>query len=566
MADSILLPLIRRLSIATKSAGVTHLEPNWAQLIVLEELEAALREHRMFRGITLKARQLGISTIIEAYIYVMSFVLSNQRSAVIADEVDNATHLLSMTDLFWETDPFRILYATKYQARNTIHWVTTADTALDNDDSLPGNSSVRTMTAGNKKAGRSRTIQQLHASEVAFWLEPEKVMTGLLQAVPTLPQTMVMLESTANGVGNYFHSTWTQAILHETEYVPLFFPWWMHPEYRASYLRLPPRDLGHLDEEERNLQVLFKVGLTVGNRHFSLDPAHWDDALAWRRYSIRNECRNDIKVFHQEYPSTPEEAFIATGTNVFPIQHLQACFKEETGQSGRLHMNGNTVTHQKDIAGPLKVFRLPAPNVDYGIYSIGGDATATMHGDYACAQVINRRSLEQVAVWRGRIDPAHFATELTKLGAWYNWALLAPENEGPGFSTIGALQVLDYPNLYMPEMPENLPGRYVGKFGFSSSYKTKEEAIGWLLKLVVDHDLTIHDRVTFGEMVNYVTLEGGGYGAAGGDKNHDDTVMALAIAVLASMKQGPMMPYGTLGSTETGLRVVAEMPTWAEVG
>lgn len=524
-----------RLSIADKNGLIHPFVPNAEQRIYFNELEDQLDDRRPVRVVNLKARQIGISTATEAYIYCMSFVMPNYRSAVIADEVDNANHLLSMTDLYWETDPWRRLYSTKYQAKNTLMWHETA-------------SSVRTMTANNKKAGRSRTIHQLHASEVAFWLEAKSVMTGLLQAVPDRPRTFIGLESTANGIGNYFHQAWVNAESNENEYVALFFPWWAHKDYRASRIGLPYRSLEPLDEEERLLLVLFKQGLDVANGkyHFEIPESEWEDALAWRRWTIANKCDGSIETFHQEYPSTPDEAFIATGTNVFPMVHLRACFQPEAGQKGRIFRNGARVEWRPDVSGPITMFRQPGPSLnDFTIYIVGGDATATMRGDFACAQVINRRTLEQVAVYRGRRDPHHFANDLRDLGQLYNVAVLSPENEGPGYATIGALIQSGYPNIYQSQMPDNLPGRFVGKWGWSSSYKTKEAAIGLLLKLIIDHETIIHDRTTFTEMMNYVTLPGGGYGNADGEAGHDDTVMAYAIAVASNFYNGPILPAGS---------------------
>lgn len=543
-AQGYIEPMVSRLSIADKSGNIIPFTPNWAQRIYFNELERGLAEGRPLRFIILKSRQIGLSTATEAYIYAMSFVLPHSRCAVIADEVDNANHLLSMTDLYWETDPLKPLYHTKYQARNTLHWNETA-------------SSIRTMTAGNKKAGRSRTIQMLHASEVAFWLEAETVMTGLAKAVPKKPRTLIVLESTANGMGNYFEKTWAGAMSGDNDYIPLFFPWWMHPENRASWVGLPARDLGHLDKEEQELLQMFRMGLKIGRQFYQLPEEHWFDALTWRRHAIRNDAQNDINKFHQEEPSTPEEAFISTGTNVFPIEHLRACFKPKEGIRGRLHRDGNRVSFQGDIAGPFTVFKKPAPDADYGIYVVGADPSHAIH-DRAVAQVINRRSFEQVAVWRGMVDPSHFAEDLAKIGIYYNQALLSSENEGPGYATIGALIQLEYPNLYQPQQPENLPGRFVGKYGFSSSYKTKAEAIGWLIKLLVDHETTIHDRVTFEEMRNYVTLPGGEFGPASSE-GYDDHVTSYAIGVVSSIKEGPLPAYGMGTAGEVG---GSEDPPW----
>lgn len=537
---------LSRLSVADKHANIVPLVPNWAQSIYLEEVETQMRARKPIRLITLKARQLGISTITEAFIYCMSFILPNTRAAVIADEVDNSNHLLSMTDLYWELDPLKVLYTTKYQAKNTLHWVETG-------------SSIRTMTAGNKKAGRSRTLHMLHASEVAFWMEAEKVMTGLLQTIPQAPRTFICIESTANGIGNYFNKTWNAAMSGEIEYAPLFFPWWCHPEYRASYINLPYESIpaSSYDDEEKNLLILFQHGLDIGQRHYTIPPSEWENALAWRRWAIRNLCQSDINKFHQEYPSYPEEAFIATGTNVFPQQHLGQCFKPFPGRKGRLIRDGNSTQFVADLTGPLTLFMYPTPDTDYGQYVIGGDATMTMHGDYACAQVVNRRTLEQVAIWRGRITPAHFGEELAKLGNYYNMALVASENEGPGYASIGALINMDYPNLYQSEMPENLPGRTTGKYGWSSSYKTKEFAVGWTLKLVVDHEVTIHDRATHEEMTNYVRLENGEYGPAS-DEGNDDTVMALVIAIASHVLSGPLPAYGLTSASN----IEPERPVW----
>lgn len=546
MSATILPPLLSRLSIVDKRARVLPLAPNWAQRIAIEDTEEQLRSRGRVRQIALKARQLGFSTITEAQIYALSFVLHNSAALVIANEQDNAQHLLGMTQTYWDTDPFRPLFSTKYQAKNVLQWNETK-------------SHIRTTTAGNKDAGRSKTVRFLHGSEVAFWDNAETVTTGLMQAVPDVGLTIVVLESTANGRGNYFHKMWLQAVRGESEYSPLFFPWWMHYEYRASYVKLPYFELNDYDEEEKALLKLFDAGLQVGDRSFKLRPSEWNDALAWRRWAIFNKCNGDIIKFHQEYPSTPEEAFVATGLNVFPEVHLQKCFEPRSGQRGRLMRKGAEVEFVPDPMGPLTIYKFPSTNRELGHYCIGGDATATMRGDYAVAEVINRRTFEQVAEYRARIDPAHFGEELAKLGTFYNTAILAPENEGPGFATIGWLQNLDYPNMFQSTIPDGLPGRYVGKYGWSQSYRTKDLAVGWLLRLLIEHGTIIHSRKLYDEMDNYVTLEGGGYGNAAGEE-HDDTVMAFAIAVAASIMSGQLPAYGSVELTSFK---DDDQPVWA---
>lgn len=549
MPDSFLLPLVSRLSIVDKKARLVPLAPNWMQTIAINQVEADLRANRPIRLIALKARQLGFSTITEAIIYVLSQVYHRSAGLVIANEQDNANHLLGITDNYWMTDPHRAFYTTKYQAKNVLAWNET-------------HSSIKTTTAGNKDAGRSRTIRFLHASEVGFWDNAQTVMTGLMQAVPDFPRTLIALESTANGRGNYFHTMWGQAMRGENSYVPLFFPWWMHYEYRASYINLPPIPLGELDNEEKALLNLFDKGLRVGKLEFHLASKHWEDALVWRRWAIFDKAQGDIIKFHQEYPATPEEAFVATGTNVFPQAHLLGCFDERRGRRGRLMRRGAGVEFIPDLSGPLTLFKTPSANRELGHYVVGGDATATLRGDYAVAQVLNRRTFEQVAVWRGRIDPAHFGEELAKLGMYYNEALMAPENEGPGYATVGWLMNLDYPNMFQSTMADNLPGRFTGKYGWSSSYRSKDLAVSWLLRLLIERGTKVHDRKTFDEMDNYVTLDGGGYGPASGE-DHDDTVMAYAIAVTASIQWGVLPAVGSVNTDMAGQMEEEREPVWA---
>ena len=323
-----------------------------------------------------------------------------------------------------------------------------------------------------------------------------------------------------------------------------FYPWHKHPEYTASHMGLEYHNLTDLDPDEKTLRT---IGVS-------------DDRLAWRRWAVKNLTGNDVNQFHQEYPSTPEEAFVATGTNVFPIGKLAQCYQPKEGRPGRLVRNGTSVSFQADVDGPLRIFSWPSADRDWGKYAIGGDPTHTVKGDFAVAQVINRRTYEQVAVFRGRTDPMSFAEELAKLGRYYNDAMIATEVEGPGYATIGKLMEMDYPYIWRHRWADKTPGKIAETYGWSTTFKRKQWAIGHLLKLIVDQDIVIHDRTTFMEMRDYVTLPDGGYGPAvmGG---HDDTVMALAIDCICAATESPLSSYGQ----ETAIPQMASAP-WEEWG
>lgn len=532
--------LLSDLSIVAKDIGVIKLPINWAQREYLEAAEKQLRETGKIRLIVLKARQLGISTITEGLMFCMAFMIPRYRGLVLTHEIKASQNLLNMTQFYWDTYPYRDLYSTKFQSRNDIAWRETG-------------SSIKIDTAGKKGGegvGRSSTTHFLHGSEVAFWNEPEAVMTGMLQAIPPAWGTGVVLESTANGIGNYFQREWNSAVAGETDYIPLFFPWFKHYEYTAEWEGIPVLDLkaADLSPEERALRNL---GVN-------------DSRLSWRRYAIRNKCGGDLLMFMQEYPATPEEAFITSGLNVFPYTDLVKCFQPEDGHKGELMRDGNNIAFQQNDHGRLTIFRDRARDQEHGnAYLVCGDPTHTTRGDYAVAQVINRRTLEQVAEWRGKVDPGTFGEELFKLGLYYNTALVCSEIEGPGYMTIGVLLGMNYPRVWLKARPDRTPGKVsTDQYGWSTTAQSKQLMIGALLKSVVDHDLIIHSRTLFTEMKDYVTTEMGTYGPADEKNGHDDTVMAMAQGIAVHRLEGPVMAYG--GSFDHTQPL--DEPAWAEWG
>lgn len=513
---SVLERLVSELVIKDRGMRDVRLTPNWAQKEYLACAERQLADTGRIRIIVLKARQLGISTITEALAFWFCFVFPNYRSLVIAHEIPASQNLLEMTHRYWDNYPYRQLYTPKSYSKNDISWLETK-------------SAMKVATAGNKAAGRSSTINFLHASEVGFWPDPRVAMLGLRQTIAEEAGTAIVLESTANGVGNYFHQQWQLAEQGETEFEPLFFPWWKHYEYRASYIGITEFNLGKLSDEEK---VLRKMGID-------------DDHLAWRRWAIINKCDGDLLNFMQEYPATPEEAFLSTGQNVFPGEHLRHCYKPEEGVKGLLIRDGDSVDFHAASDGPLTLFRKPDPDIDWGKYMVAGDPTKTTVGDYAVAQVLNRRTLEQVGVWRGRLDPITFGEELFKIGLYFNVAEVTTEIEGPGYSTIGKLLGMNYPRVWQRQnRADKTPGAMTkDTHGWSTTTQTKHLAIGWLIRYIVEHGITIHDRKTYDELSNYVTLDNGGYGNANGEE-HDDTVMSLAIGVICHQMMPPLPAYG----------------------
>lgn len=526
-----LKPLVYQLKIQTKDRKIARIGDviNWAQEDLLTEIERQINENNgSIRVIILKARQMGLSTIVEAVIFVLSVLYENFQSMIISHEADSAEHILNMTKRYWDTYLFKDMHVEKYSARKQLSW-----------SDLESNIGV--ATAKNTNAGRSKTLHALHASEVAFWDQPKELVTGLRQSFPSFGITLIALESTANGIGNYFHEQWQEAEAGRSEYVPKFYPWHLHPEYTVSYIpSTEQRKYKAINDPDEDELILRAMGIS-------------DARLLWRRYAIANLCGGSVDSFKQEYPATPHEAFLQTGRNVFRLQDLNKHYVPMPGIRGKLiDRPDGGVDFIRDAKGPLKIFRMPSKDRNWGVYQVGADPTHTTVGDYACGQVISRRTLEQCAVFRKPMDPTKFGEEMARLGRFYNWAMIAPEKEGPGYATVGYLVGSGYPNLYMSQKVDKTPGKINHDiFGWGTNNSTKHLAISNVVAFLSEevqtmggstYGLVIHDEDTYNEMKSYVVDDKGNFQNGQGAK-FDDTVMAFAIAVTTHKFEPPLLPY-----------------------
>jgi hypothetical protein len=537
-----LRPIIYELKVLTKDRGTRRFGDviNFAQERLIDEAERQLFEYGQIRIIVLKARQMGQSTVIEAIIFALSILYQDFQSLIISHEAESAEHILGMTKRYWTTYPFRRFHEEQYNGRKQLAW---SDLG----------SNIVVATAKNVGAGRSKTLHAMHASEVAFWDNPSELITGLRQAIPSIGLTAIFYESTANGIGNFFHSTWLDAEASRSEFTPMFFPWHIHPEYIAKNIPRQERgkytNLKDPDADERKL-----IGMGISEAR-----------LLWRRWAIVNLCQGSLDKFKQEYPTTPHEAFLSTGRNVFRLNDLLAHYQPIKPKVGDLKRVGRKVQFFENPHGALKVYRSPSADQSWGIYQLGADPTHTTAGDKACGQVINRRTLEQAAVFSAHVDPIEFGKQLFLLGEWYNDALIAPEAEGPGYATVGHLLGANYPFVWNSQKVTNTPGKVSEDvFGWRTNRSTKHLAIGQLVNNFAapltkigqsTYGLLIHDEQTFTELKDYVTDDSGGF-MNGDGSFFDDCVMALGIAVATHFIEPPLPAYTR---DESHLQLVKEV-------
>jgi len=264
-------------------AGLVPFVLNDAQQYLHKRLEDQTVEVGMVRALILKGRQQGCSTYVSGRYYHKTTHNKGVRTYILTHEQDATANLFDIVNRFHENNfPQLKPYTAKSNTKELVF------SKLD--------SGYRVGTAGTKAKGRSNTVQLFHGSEVAFWAFAEEHTAGIFQTVPKAPGTEIILETTANGMGNFFHRTWVKAVKGESIFIPIFIPWYWQLEYRAM---VPPEF--SLDPEDREYMELYELDL---------------EQMVWRRNKTR-ELNNDPLLFKQEYPATPDEAFLVTGVDSF---------------------------------------------------------------------------------------------------------------------------------------------------------------------------------------------------------------------------------------------------------
>lgn len=495
------------LQIRTKSGTIVPLKPNHVQQILIERVSYKLDNEEPIRFIILKARQQGISTIIEALIYWWTTTHKGQQAKIIAHNTDTSEYLYSMFRTFYDNSLPNFQPSTKYNTRNDI--------TFDNEQSPEKGlkSQIDTATAENSGTGRGQTVQWLHASEVALWPKGQEIVAGLMQAVPLIANTAIYLESTANGIGDYFHTTWQAAKRGESPFEPLFFPWNIHEEYT-----LKPPHAFKLNKAEKKLRKEFN--LTYGQ-------------LYWRRKKML-EFTGDEKRFYQEYPLTDTEAFLASGTPRFDTMKLaemeMKCYDAQTYDLiERLDKQTKLpVILPKILEGaPLKVWIQPQ---DGHNYVIGADVAEGIEEDYSVASVLDRETHMTVARFRGDLEPSDFGEYLSILGRWYNGALIGAEINNHGLTTVQRLRDVGYNNLYRREMGiDERYEEYTSKLGWRTDVRTKPLMIDGLSEAISTNQFIDYDLIFIRECMTYIRDQRGRTNAQLGQ--HDDTVISVAIAL-----------------------------------
>jgi hypothetical protein len=533
-----------------KDTKIANLVLNNPQKILHTIIEKHIKPVRPVRIVILKARRMGFSTYISARFYSKTAFNRNRYTAQITHEPEATDTLFKMVKRFYDLSPKYLRPEIKYNNSKLLEFNT------KNGDGL--GSAFRVATAGKEDYGSGQAIHYLHLSETSKWATENatSLLTSIMQTVPNDEDTEVVFESTAKGIGGEFHDRFWSAryriwvskmdadgnpvivtkvnsdAVEENRYTSIFMPWFCFEDYTVpapkSFKLLEWKD----DQNGRASEVVVKekYGLT-------------NDQIYWRRLTLANECNGSEDKFNQEYPDSPEVAFLSSGRPVFDnvkVASLRdiapAPIKRYNYEFDLTGTNGAIVPAP---LGRLLVWEEPAVGEHY---IIGADvAEGLAHGDSSHAHVINHRTGQQVACWHGKADPDQFARILSAIGYKYNTAFLAPERNNHGLMVVTLLQgELRYPDnrIYVERVAEP-PGPPRKRYGWQTSNLTRPLIIDNLIREVREGTHGIRSSESLSEMLMFKVQKNGRMEADSGQ--HDDRVMAMAIAKY--VRQTTTMPH-----------------------
>lgn len=542
------------------------------------------RQRRPVMIIALKARKEGISTWTQGELIHNVTTMPNRKALVVAHDGETAEEIFTMGETMYNQLPDEVIGSPE-QLKNGegLHLKPELIASRKGQELHFGepsrqrrreghmglNSSYKVDTANEYEAGRGKTIHDLHVSELAFYQNPEKKLKALLNAMSETWNTMIVIESTADGY-NLFRKYWVAAVQRQSDFYPLFIPWYEEPNYT--------RPFGSVEEKE---EFMAKIGTgDFGEDEPDLVEAGCTpEQLNWRRWAIANKAHGDLRSFWQEYPAKWEEAFLAAGKQVFSPALVAKVIDrttrtDPTAQEGVVKAQSTRVRNYmgrevlipdrplwvpkeealaQDIGVGTTMWRrwelpdvgfvgdpereLPArPPGQYviSVDSSSGRETASEGTDYFAVQVINHRTLAQVAVWHARNVDADRVTDVAYLMA----LLYSPQRNpwivveitgGYGLSIVNKLwRVYGYGMLYFRRPAASKGEKQDQRLGWSTDVATKPLIVDHAKELLRLERDGIRDLGTAGEMQTYVRDDKGKMGAE--EDYFDDKIEAWMVA------------------------------------
>lgn len=475
-----------------------------------------------YRHVILKSRQLGFTTFIDIWILDEILFNTNREGLIIAHTIKDATEIFDR----------KIDYA----IRNMSEEVKGASFKLVRNSSKkiqvvvdygPEEGSTSSIQVSN--SGRSGTYFYVHISEfaklcLAYPKTANEVETGTFPAVPF--DGNIFIESTAEGMAGRFYELFNEGYPVRDSITPQksrvmfiahFYNWQYDDSEMEKITEIIPvgqMDLCEIDWAEYQTE----------NNLSDKEMTYY--YMKWLQMGGKNST-DAVHKLHQEYPTTPEEAFLSTGQTYFPTAKVFSQMQTvKPGVRGELVPNEKgDVMFQEHSSGDVEVFEKP----EHGMrYIIGGDtAEGLAHGDKQVLYVLKHKTEECVAIYRSNVPPDEFIGAAYTLGKYYNWALLGVESNKDGLWVNDGLDKLGYINLYYRKVFDDITKNVTKFFGWKTTSATRPFALA-ALKAVFLRKNQGFPMAILTEMVTFLRNSKGRPEALAG--KHDDVVMAAAIA------------------------------------
>lgn len=493
------------------------------------------------RQCVLKASQVWMSSSAATEIFRRVPFFPGRRALVLADTQSHADlvfeyytqYIKSYTD-----NP----YGSEWQAAIKLPEI---DKDTEQHLRWSNGSSVLVGTANNVDIGRSAPYNWAHLSEAAFYRALGRLMTGLMQRIPTSADSGVIVESTANGEGGDFYDLCQLAMSGKSGWAFVFFGYFEHPENQ-----IPPSRLGYADDAAFQ-RTLSRLELEERSKYNLTLPQ-----LAWRRFTIETGCSGKIERFRQEHPGNPQEAFQGTGRVIFDMPSLSRMPTVQEPTRGRLEVvtvgmeRKPQFIQAEDGRGELAIYKLPQKGRNYiaGVDHAEGVDPGARDGasdpDYCSMTILDADTGEECAKLTERYEPRPWAERVYWLARFYGWAFVVPEQKAVGKAVIGHLLEIEggYPLelIYSAERdPSDRRPALLQELGFDTNTVLRPVLVSALDTAIREGAIKLHDPDTMRQLRTFVRKPNG---REEGIK-HDDDVFGVALAVFGLPKARRAFAY-----------------------
>lgn len=464
------------------------------------------------RHLILKSRQLGFTTFFDIYILDKILFLPNRDGFIVAHTVQKAAEIFDKKIDYALRNMSPEVKSTYFKLnRNSARAIQAVI------DYGPEKGSTSTIKVGTSPRGE--TIHYLHVSEFAKMskLYPQNAKEVIIGGFPAVPQTgFIFIESTAEGMAGEFYNMFQEGWKNlptmtptksMSEYIAHFYNWTWDDEAMSQIHEIIPI----VEMEECEIPwAQYQVEHDLSDLEMTYYYMKWKN------------LNKDIQMLRQEYPTTPEEAFVNSGEMYFPTQKVVALLQNtEKGERGEI-FNGS---FQKADGGNLTIYKQPESGRQY---VVGGDtAEGLAHGDYSIGYVVDALTEECVALYRAKIAPDEYSDEMIKLGKYFNNALLAIENNKDGMWVNNVIEKNGYMNLYYRKSFDDATQNMTKYYGWKTTSSTRPFMLAQM-KSVFQKRQGGFPKELLQEMLVFVRNEKGRPEAMLGE--HDDVIMAASIA------------------------------------